>query len=89
MHWRDGWQFTRMADGSVEILAGGALAAIPADEWASIVHAVAHPGADFYTIRAVLNGAPMRVDYTYDPSLIPETGPCNSHPPGVKCMACE
>lgn len=63
-HWRDGWHFARMADGSVEVYVAEAStrgpvkarAVIPASEWASIVHAVADPAADYRAIEAAING---------------------------------
>ena len=46
-HWRDGWRFKRMEDGSVRIVhPTHAGATIPPNEWASIVCAVSQQGED-------------------------------------------
>lgn len=74
-HWRDGWTFTRLDGGMVEIRVGlgdrvgdesldAIHAIIPAAEWASIVHAVAAPGSDYYAIKHTHDGTrvePQRV----------------------------
>ena len=45
-HWREGWYFHRLLDGSVQIHVAGVLdpVTIPPDEWASIVAHVADGG---------------------------------------------
>lgn len=68
-HWQGGWRFLRREDGSVVIFNEdaptiSAIGPIPPDEWASIVHAVAHPKAEFYTVRAAIGGVPMKEDCT-------------------------
>lgn len=58
-YWKHGWSFRREVDGSVSILHdehNGPMVEIPADEWASIVHAVAHPDASYNAIRAAIGG---------------------------------
>ena len=61
-HWRDGVYFNRLPDGSVTIRMETSadkyfdVGTIPPHEWASIVHAVAAPGADYYRIRHAHGG---------------------------------
>jgi hypothetical protein len=45
-HWRDGWMFSRMPDGSVQLVHSfkGVNLIIPAAEWASIVCSVSDGG---------------------------------------------
>jgi len=43
-HWRDGWYFRRLEDGSVRIVSDYADLTIPAAEWASIVCSVSADG---------------------------------------------
>lgn len=62
-HWKGGVHFERLPDGSVSIRIDMGdkyfdVGTIPASEWASIVHAVAAPGADFYKIHHLHGGRP-------------------------------
>jgi hypothetical protein len=43
-HWRDGWWFKRLADGSVRVVHGDTTLVIPENEWASIVCSVSALG---------------------------------------------
>jgi hypothetical protein len=73
-HWSNGFFFEGQPDGGVIISKAAAgfdspkeiLMSIPAAEWVSIVHAMAHPSADFYTVESVLQGGPLRLDYTLE-----------------------
>lgn len=60
-HWRDGWTFERLPNGSVEIAEGrSSRAVIPPQEWASIVAAMSARGENAETYTAALDAHERR-----------------------------